>query len=64
MIDQSLLKDLEQFQELSEQEAKEVTGGKSSLDVKYTNVGACPGCRSGVDPKVTPQYQDVINIKK
>ncbi|MBP5977097.1 hypothetical protein HW132_31340 [Brasilonema sp. CT11] len=61
MSDQSLLKDLEQFQELSEQETKEVTGGKSSvIDVKYTNVGTCPGCRSGVDPKVTPQYQDII----
>ncbi|NMF63742.1 hypothetical protein DP113_19025 [Brasilonema octagenarum UFV-E1] len=61
MIDQSLLKDLEQFQELSEQEAKEVSGGKSSvIDVKYTNVGACPACRSGFDPKVTNQYDGII----
>jgi hypothetical protein len=61
MSDQSLFEDLEQFQELSEQEAKEVTGGKSSVvDVKYINVGACPACRSGLDPKVTAQYQDII----
>lgn len=68
MTDDSLLKDLELFQELSDREVKAVTGGldidniklKPGIDIK---LGGCPACLSGIDPWVLEKdYLEVISI--
>lgn len=61
MKDKSLLEDLEQFQELSEQESEEVSGGSTNLNTQYLKLGGCPGCRSGFDPEVIKYNQLLIN---
>jgi hypothetical protein len=65
MNDQSLLRDLELFQEMSEQEFEAVSGGtelaqqKRILPVGSSGLGSCPACLSGLDGGVIP-YMEVI----
>lgn len=60
MNDESLLKDLELLQELSDQEVEAVKGGMI-LSSKLPPLGdACLACLSGIDP-VVDSYSAVIS---
>ena len=62
MTDKSLIKELELFQELSDQEVSTVTGGISIQDdklVQYPNLGGCPACLSGIPP-FKPNHLEII----
>lgn len=59
MNDESLLKDLELLQELSDQEVEAVKGG-ISLPYDFPP-GSCPACLSGIEPLgLKDNYQKVI----